>query len=145
MEWPMAVRTWVEGRARGPLLRLDEPLSMWGGFDPADGGIVDVHHPQYGESMTGRMVFLPACRGSAGTPAALAESLRSGVGASGFILGHAEVNLVTGVWVANRLYASEIPVVQLRAEQLDGIESGRWLRIEAGELHLETEPLSSGP
>ena len=47
-----AIRTTIRttvlnpGQCRARALVLDEPLSFWGGFDPADGTIVDRHHPQ---------------------------------------------------------------------------------------------------
>ena len=38
--------TLVPGSAAGPVLRLDEPLSFWGGLDSATGTIIDRLHPQ---------------------------------------------------------------------------------------------------
>ena len=34
------------GRATGAALPLRQALSFWGGVDPADGRIIDPHHPQ---------------------------------------------------------------------------------------------------
>jgi predicted aconitase len=39
--------TLVPGAASGPILRLDEPLSFWGGLDSATGTIIDRLHPQW--------------------------------------------------------------------------------------------------
>ena len=39
----------------GAALVLDEPLSLWGGIDPATGEIVDGRHPQRGQRVTGRV------------------------------------------------------------------------------------------
>ena len=44
------VRVLVSGRGHGKALILDEPLSFWGGVDPATGAVIDVHHPQAGSS-----------------------------------------------------------------------------------------------
>ena len=38
--------TLVPGAAAGAPLLLDEPLSFWGGLDPAVGTIIDRRHPQ---------------------------------------------------------------------------------------------------
>ena len=38
----------VAGEARGEVLKLDEPLSFWGGVDPETGEITDLRHPQSG-------------------------------------------------------------------------------------------------
>ena len=60
----MEGRILVEGHAKGPALVLDEPLSFWGGLDPATGRIVDVHHPQRDTVVTGRVLVMPGGRGS---------------------------------------------------------------------------------
>ncbi|MGH8873733.1 MAG: hypothetical protein ACRDVM_00550 [Acidimicrobiia bacterium] len=46
--WVGEGRPLVAGAARGRLLVLHEPLSFWGGLDPATGRIVDRRHPQSG-------------------------------------------------------------------------------------------------
>ena len=45
--------TLVPGAASGPILRLDEPLSFWGGLDSATGTIIDRLHPQRGAMRSG--------------------------------------------------------------------------------------------
>ena len=49
----MEGRILAEGHATGPALVLDEPLSLWGGLDPATGEIVETSHPQRGCVVTG--------------------------------------------------------------------------------------------
>ena len=41
-------RVLVPGRAVGDMAILDEPLSLWGGFDVETGRIIDQNHPQVG-------------------------------------------------------------------------------------------------
>src|SRR6185437_7030114 len=72
--------TLVPGAASGPVLRLDEPLSFWGGLDAATGTIVDRLHPQRGKNVAGRILMMPAGRGSSSGSATLAEALRLGKG-----------------------------------------------------------------
>ena len=43
----------VPGKANGEVLKLDEPLSFWGGVDPETGEIIDLRHPQGGMSVKG--------------------------------------------------------------------------------------------
>ena len=114
----------VAGVASGPALVLDDTLSFWGGFDPHDGRIIDVHHPQHGEAVGGRVLFVPRSKGSAGTPGGIAETLRNGSGPLAFVLGDRDVNIGVGVMVANRLYGLEIPVLQLEPRQMSEIRSG---------------------
>jgi hypothetical protein len=104
-------RVLVDGVARGDLLRLDEPLSLWGGLDATSGLIIDHHHPQAGESMSGRIVVMPHGRGSSSSSSVLAEALRLGNGPAGFVLGEPDAILVIGALVANRLYGTSCPIV----------------------------------
>ena len=83
-----------EGDAEGPLLVLEEPLSFWGGFDPQTGKVVDQHHPQAGALAGGTVLALPETRGSAGTPAGVAEAIRAGCGPVAIITAKKDMNLV---------------------------------------------------
>ena len=114
----------IEGVATGSSLVLDDALSFWGGYDPLGGRIIDVHHPQYEQKVTGRIVFIPKSRGSAGTPGGIAETLRNGSGPAAFVLAERDVNISIGVLVANRLYGLHVPVVQIGLEQMRQIGSG---------------------
>ncbi|MEM7093054.1 MAG: DUF126 domain-containing protein [Actinomycetota bacterium] len=106
-------RPLVVGEASGALLRLDAPLSFWGGFDPASGRVIDRAHPQVGESLAGRIVAMPGSRGSSGTPGVLGESLRLGTGPTALLITKADVNLVAGALVASSLYSRVCPVLLL--------------------------------
>ncbi|MDH3666104.1 MAG: DUF126 domain-containing protein [Paracoccaceae bacterium] len=99
------------GMARAPLLVLDEPLSFWGGFDPGTGRIIDRHHPQRGSEIAGQVLAMPGSRGSAGTPAGVAEAIRRGCGPAAILLGARDVNVAIGAMVAARLYGLIVPVV----------------------------------
>ena len=61
------------GDVEGAVLLLAEPLSFWGGFDPRTGVIVDIHHPQRGESLSGKILLMVETRGSGSAPGNLAE------------------------------------------------------------------------
>jgi len=115
-------RVLVSGSANGEVLLLDEPLSFWGGFDPANGEIIDVHHPQAGQRVGGKILVMPSSRGSAGTPACIAETLRNGCGPLAFILGTADVNISVGVSVANRLYGLDVPVLEVAFDAVAGFK-----------------------
>ena len=78
----LQARVLYDGTAAGRVLWLDEPLSFWGGFDPATGVIIDANHPQNGECLKDRILVLPATRGSGGTPGGVAEAIRLGTGYS---------------------------------------------------------------
>jgi predicted aconitase with swiveling domain len=104
----MDVTFLVAGPASGPTLVLDEPLSFWGGVDPASGIIVDHAHPQAGSSITGRIVVMPTGRGSSSSSSVLAECIRAGTGPAGIVLGEADPILALGALVAAELYPDRI-------------------------------------
>lgn len=116
-------RVLVPGRAEGPALILESPLSLWGGVDVARGLIVDPTHPQRGESLSGRIVSLPRGRGSSSSSSVLAELLRIGRGPAGLVLAEPDSILVVGSLVARYLYGSECPVVMAR---FPGRSGERW-------------------
>ena len=133
----LAASVLIAGRASGPALVLDEALSFWGGFDPANGEIIDVHHPQRGCRVGGSILFIPESRGSAGTPGGIAETLRNGSGPLAFVLGERDVNIGVGVLVANRLYGLEVPVLEIDRSRMQDIQNGALITIDhAGELAI---------
>ena len=67
----------------GLALVLDEPLSFWGGLDPATGALIDTHHPQRGATVAGRVLVMPSGRGSSSSSYVLAEAIRAGHGTRG--------------------------------------------------------------
>jgi len=103
----------VPGTINGTVLRLDESLSFWGGFDAATGRIIDQSHPQCGESLAGRVVALPGSRGSSGTPGVLGDAIRRGTGPAALIVAKADINLVAASLTAHALYNVTCPILLL--------------------------------
>ena len=54
----------VAGTAEGEVLALAQGISFWGGIDPDSGRIIDVHHPNHGQSVAGKILMMPTSRGS---------------------------------------------------------------------------------
>ncbi len=127
------IRTTVlnPGQCRARALVLDEPLSFWGGFDPVHGVLVDRHHPQRGACLAGKVLVMPGSRGSAGTPAGVAESIRRGTGPAAVLLGTTDVNITIGAMVADRLYGSAVPVLAVAAEDYPRLRTGDEIAIAA--------------
>lgn len=119
-----AFRVLVDGVNQGELLVLDEPLSLWGGFDPETGSIVDGRHPQVGLELRGAIVVMPHGRGSSSSSSVLAESLRLGTGPAGFVLAAPDSILVVGSLVARRLYGAVCPIV---CGSIPGGSTGTWV------------------
>jgi uncharacterized protein len=118
------------GATHGTVLVLTEPLSLWGGLDPSSGELIDPHHPQRGVRLAGRIVVMPAARGSSSSSSVLAEAARAGMAPAGLLLGEPDLILAVGAAVAEELYGITIPVGFLRPEDLAAIRDGQALAIE---------------
>ena len=124
--------TLVPGAAAGAPLLLDEPLSFWGGLDPARGLIIDRRHPQHGASVAGRMLMIPAGRGSSGGSAILAEALRLGNGPAGILMLERDAIIVVGAIVAAEFYGRICPVALARERDWPAMADLARLAVEAG-------------
>ena len=105
-------------------LVLSEPLSLWGGMDPATGELIDAHHPQRGANLAGRAVVMPSARGSSSSASVLAEAVRAGVAPAALLLGEPDLILSIGSAVAEELYGVRVPVVVLPLRDLAAIMDG---------------------
>ena len=120
------------GAASGAPLRLDEPLSFWGGLDPATGRVIDRWHPQRDANIAGRVLMMAADRGSSSGSAALAEAIRTGVGPAAILLLQRDPIVVVGAMVAAELYGRECPVLLANADDWDRLAAASGLTVEAG-------------
>ena len=120
----MSGRFIAPGRGRGSALVLDEPLSLWGGVDPATGRIIEPRHPQHGALVTRRVVVMPAARGSSSSASVLAESVRARTAPAAIILGEPDLILAIGAAVAEELYGIQVPILVLSPMEFAGIRDG---------------------
>jgi len=105
-------------------LVLSEGLSLWGGMDPATGELIDVHHPQRGANLSGRVVVMPSGRGSSSSASVLAEAVRAGTAPAAILLGEPDLILSIGSAVAHELYGITVPVVVRSRAELAAIQDG---------------------
>jgi len=124
-------RTLVAGFARGQALRLDEPLSLWGGLDPATGRVIDRRHPQAGLDVSGRVLLMPSGRGSSSSSSVLAEAVRAGTAPAAVVLLEPDPILAVGAVVAAELYGRRMPVVVLDEAAYHAIRTGDEVVVEA--------------
>jgi predicted aconitase with swiveling domain len=124
-------RTVVAGHATGIALFLDEPLSFWGGLDPATGILIDTHHPQLGESVIGRILVMPSGRGSSSSSYVLAEAIRAGNAPAAIVLRQADGIIALGAIVARELYGVSVPIVTFDQPLYDELRSNTVLEIHA--------------
>ena len=129
----MSARCLVCGTARGPTLKLDDPLSFWGGFDSASGKVIDRFHPQHGSCLSAAILFMERGRGSSSGASVLAEAIRLGTAPAAIILAEDDAIIATGALVAQMLYQIDCPIVAIgnRAEW-QRLSSLPRLTVEAG-------------
>ena len=120
----------ITGRA----LVLTEPLSLWGGMDPASGELIDAHHPQRGANLAGRVVVMPAARGSSSSASVLAEAVRAGSAPAAILVGQPDLIVAIGSAVGNELYGHNVPVVVLSSEELAAIIDGEEIVIAGDDV-----------
>lgn len=103
----------IGGQARGAVLRLDAPVSFWGGISPETSEGVLAGHPQRGERIAGRILVLPRPIGSSSSSAVILELLRKGSAPRALILGVRDAILPIGVLVARQMNWDTIPVLAM--------------------------------
>jgi uncharacterized protein len=127
----LTARILVDGSGTGPLLRLDEPLSFWGGVDPFRGTIIDARHPQHGASIAGTVLALPAARGSSSSSSVLLELVAQGKAPAAILLGETNAILALGAVIAREMGWAPPPVLELHTAAQALLPEGT-IRIEAG-------------
>lgn len=133
----MRGRILAPGTASGAALRLDEPLSLWGGLDPATGRVIDPHHPRHGDELSGRVLLMRAARGSSSSSSVLAEAVRSRHAPAAILLGEPDLILAVGSVVAAELYGRRVPVLVLPPTELAEIGEGEPVAVhDDGEVVL---------
>ena len=121
------------GDGSGTILWLDEPLSFWGGTDLVTGVLTDVHHPQHGVSLVGRVVVMVASRGSSSSSSVLAEQIRSAVAPAAILLGSRDAIVTLGALAAAEIYGTRLPILLLDEEGLEGLPRSGSVTVHAAE------------
>jgi predicted aconitase with swiveling domain len=101
----------VPGSTSGEIAALQAALSLWGGFDPITGIIIDRNHPDFGLSLRGKIVLMSYARGSSSSSSVLLEAARTGRAPAAFILNKSDPILTIGALVVAELYQRDIPVL----------------------------------
>lgn len=127
-------RVVIAGEAEGPVLHSDEPLSFWGGYDAANGRITDPHHPLAGKTGAGRVLALPATRGSSTTAAVLLEAIRRGTAPAALITRGVDAFVALAAFVGEEMYPAVPPIVAVDGDAFREIGAWPRLSVRDGEL-----------
>lgn len=125
-------RSLTGGTGSGPLLRLRQPISFWGGIDPRAGTIADPRHSDFGASVRARVLAIPALVGSSSSSAIMLELLREGTAPAAILLGGSDAILPLGVVVARELGYAPIPIVEMPMAALNGVADGTRIDVRDG-------------
>jgi predicted aconitase with swiveling domain len=134
---PQKAETLVPGATgEGEALVLTAPISFWGGVDAKTGRIADVRHPQCGQSIAGRVLFLPGTIGSSSASAVLMELVHNGHAPAALVLHEPDAILLLGLIVAREMGWQTPPALRLARESFDAYR-GRTVAIsENGQLTI---------
>jgi len=135
----IAGRAVVAGDARGDALVAQEPLSFWGGYDFQTGLIIDRHHPLAGARAAGRVLAVPASKGSSTTTAVLLEAVRAGTAPAAILTVGVDPFFALASIVADVMYGKSFPVVALTADEFATLSTGMRLTVSASGL-IRSEP-----
>lgn len=125
-------RVVAPGEASGFALVSREPLSFWGGYDWKTGEIIDRRHDLTGTNARGKILALPATRGSSTTTAVLLEAIRAGTAPAAIITTDTDFFFALASVVADELYASPLPLVALDALAFTQLKTGDFIEILHG-------------
>ena len=127
----------VGGLARGEALVSAEPISFWGGVDPASGRINDPRHELCGRSVAGRVLAFPIGKGSSTGSLIVLELARIERAPAAIINVRSEPILATGPIVSRHFYGRQIPMVTLSAVEFERLQTGQALTVNGTEGWVE--------
>lgn len=128
---PVSAEILVEGEpAAGEALVLSAPISFWGGVDPKTGLIIDVRHPEHGQSLAGKVLFVPGTIGSSSASAVLLELIASGHAPAALAMHEPDAILLLGLVVAREMGLATPMAVKLDRSQYQQF-TGRRVRVDA--------------
>jgi len=123
-------RPLVRGVGEGALLRLDAPISFWGGVNALTGRVSDPRHPNHKTELKGRVVWIPATIGSSSSSSILLELIRGGVAPAALLLGAPDPILALGAIVAREMGHGVTPLLECSLAALDAWPDGTVLRVD---------------
>ncbi|PTE16445.1 aconitase X [Pseudogemmobacter blasticus] len=120
----------LPGLAEGAILACREPISFWGGVDPATGRVIDVHHPLAGQSLVGRILVIPGTRGSCTGSGVLLDMVLNGRAPAALVFAEPEDVVTLGAMVAAGMFGKTLPVLRLTQDAFDALSGAQSARID---------------
>lgn len=123
----------VPGIAKGEVLATSQPISFWGGVDPASGLINDPRHDLFGQSVAGKVLVFPFGKGSSTGSLIMLELARVDKAPAAIVNVRTEPILATGPIVSNHFYGRQIPIISLDKNSFRQLETGQVVTVNASE------------
>lgn len=102
---------------RGRALHLEDAISFWGGVSPEDGRLLEPRNAAYGETVSGRVLFIRELRGSSSASSVLLELIYRGIAPAAIILHQTDAILALGILVAQEMGWHTPPMIQMAADK----------------------------
>ena len=131
----------VEGRANGKVLVCGEGLSFWGGVDPDTGLIIDTHHPNYGDSVSGTCLLMPTSRGSCSGSGVLLQLALNKRAPAMIIFKEPEQVLTLGSIVCDRIFGIPIPIICLSQQNYHTVAREKSVELRDRKLVLASQTI----
>jgi predicted aconitase/predicted aconitase with swiveling domain len=141
----LSARFILSGEAAGAVLATTEPLSFWGGVDPATGLVIDVHHPLAGQSMAGRILVMPGTRGSCTGSGVLLDMALNGKAPAALVFSEPEDVVTLGAMIAAEMFGRPLPVLRLSPEAHALLARAMTARITGDTLEADGMTLPIAP
>eukprot|EP00435_Cladocopium_sp_Y103_P027845 s4336_g6.t2 len=125
------------------VLYSETGLSFWGGVSPKSGIIVDQRHPLSGLSLHGKILAIPAGRGSCTGSQVILELLLNGNAPAAIVLCHTDEIIALGAIVAEELCNKKLPVLCLEESAFKAMSTWRTATIDGSVLSREGQGASS--
>jgi len=126
-----AGRVLVDGTASGELLVCTSEIPGWGGIDTKTGNIVELGHPQFGQSMAGKVLVIPGAKGASGWSGQFHLARMNGVAPIAVVTRHLNTKLALGLAVIG------VPaLIDLPEDAYREMETGEWATVSEGELRI---------
>jgi predicted aconitase with swiveling domain len=114
--------------AAATALALTAPISFWGGVDPKSGLVADPRHPESGQLISGKVLFVPETVGSSSAAAILLELVHSRRAPVAIVLHEPDAILLLGLIVAKEMGLETPIALRLNRDQFAALD-GRQLTI----------------
>jgi len=121
----------------GTILKIDHPISFWGGVDPKTARITDPRHPRHGACLTGHIVAIAELRGSSSSSAVLLELIHARIAPAAILLRETDAILALGALVAREMGYGDLAMVKLSRDDFAFLSEGRRAHVEGARVILD--------